>query len=775
MNPIPISNPRVFLLASCMWAVSAVHAVAGEEANTSVFWKDQVVPFLRAYCADCHSGSQAEAGIDFEPYLSLEELTGQAMMADRSRWNQIRGMIKIGAMPPADYEPRPSVDQRQSIAAWIHQQANTVDCQTASRPGRVTMRRLNNAEYDYSIRDLLAIDFSPSAAIGFPADEVGSSFDNQGDVLSLSDLQLEKYLQAAALVASKALEPPESLSKQTAELPSLYLGDSQSVTFLVAEGEYEIKPRLQFSQQSEQPAVVVLSIDDQPVERLEVTGKRKSYRINLSMTAGRHRVALKFEQDPGETVKRKDRRIDIESVSLAGPPVETESYAKLTEAKPSETLSPVEAARQNLTPIIRLAYRREPTPEDVERVLSVVRMSLELGESFEKSLGMGLRAILVSPHFLFRVEEEDGSSEIQQYALASRLSYFLWSSIPDSTLLELARDGRLSQPDVLEAQVRRMLSDARSEALIKHFFGQYLGLGNLRDVSPDPEQFPEWNDRLRDAMQRETELFCREIVREDLPVDTLLRGDFTFVNPRLAEYYAIEFDGQDPSDLFERGPGFHDGRRKGRNKDYLDEHRWVKVPAPNRRRGVLTHGSILTLTSNPTATSPVKRGKWIMETILGDPPPPAPPNVPAFEETQSEHKNITLREQLAIHRANPSCASCHDVMDPLGLGFENFDAIGRWRDTDSGLAVDASGKLADGQTFSGALELLDRLSEKQSQIYRYFAEKLLMYSLGRELEPYDQCAVDTIMQVSAESGFRLSSFVLAVTQSEPFTKRSVVP
>lgn len=760
---------RIFL---CLWCGVGVLDARGDESSSDTFWKDHLSPFLQTFCCDCHSGSEAEAGIDLEAYLSMQELTGQAMMAERPRWNQIRGLIKIGAMPPADYEPRPSPEMRRTIANWIDKMANTVDCQTSSNPGRVTMRRLNNAEYDYSVRDLLAIDFSPSAAIGFPADEVGSSFDNQGDVLSLSNLQLEKYLQAAALVADRALTSPESLTKQSVELPPLYLGDTQSTTFSFAKGKYEIRPRLQFTQEVESPVLVVLLVDDQPIETIEVTNRRRSHRVQHVMEAGRHRISLRFEQDPKETKKHKDRRVEVESLQIEGPPLQLESYTRLMVAVPSDSISAEEAARINLTPMIRRAYRRQPTPEDVQRILTVVQMSLELGESFEAAIGMGLRAILVSPHFLFRVEEEDGTQEIADQALASRLSYFLWSSIPDTELLDLALSGELATSEILETQVRRLLGDERSEALVKHFFGQYLGLGILRDVSPDPEQFPQWNDRLRLAMQHETELFCREIIRQDLSIDTLMRGDFTFINPRMAEHYSIDFEGMDPAELFERGPGYYAGRRKERNKDFLHEERWVKVNSPMNRRGVLTHASVLTLTSNPTATSPVKRGKWIMETILGDPPPAAPPNVPSFEETQSEHKNMTLREQLAIHRANPSCASCHDVMDPLGLGFENFDAIGRWRDTDSGLPVDASGQLIDGQLFSGAIELLGHLAEKQSQIYRYFAEKLLMYALGRELEPYDQCAVDTIMESAEGAGYSFSSFVLGVVQSEPFLKRS---
>jgi PAS domain-containing protein len=408
---------------------------------------------------------------------------------------------------------------------------------------------------------------------------------------------------------------------------------------------------------------------------------------------------------------------------------------------------------------------------DIERVTSVVRIALDQKMSFEKAVGLGLQAILVSPHFLFRVEREQPGIELDQYVLASRLSYFLWASIPDDQLLDLARDGRLSDNEVLKAQARRMLLDPKSEALVKRFFGQYLGLGNLQSVSPDGDRFQLWNDRLREAIRRETEMFCQEIITKDLPLDTLLRGDFTFVNPRLAELYGIDFEGVSPAELYRDGPGINrvrDGRRNGK---YLHEDRWVRVAAPENRRGVLTHASILTLTSNPTVTSPVKRGKWILESILGDPPPPAPPNVPTFEETQKNNAKLSLREQLAIHRANPSCASCHDVMDPLGLGFENFDAVGQWRDKDGDNPIDAAGVLRDGKKFSGSVELVRLLAERQPEIYRYFSEKLLTYALGRGLEPYDNCAIDEVLESARDQGYSISSFIVGVVTSQPFTKR----
>ncbi|MFO0940342.1 MAG: DUF1588 domain-containing protein [Pirellulales bacterium] len=328
---------------------------------------------------------------------------------------------------------------------------------------------------------------------------------------------------------------------------------------------------------------------------------------------------------------------------------------------------------------------------------------------------------------------------------------------------------------MLQAEAKRMLADPKSEALVKRFFGQYLGLGNLRDVSPDGEKFGLWNDRLRESMQHETELFCQDIVRQDLSLDVLLQGDFTYVNPRLAELYDIQFDGQDPKDLYRKGPGLNRGRDSRRTGIYFDEDRWIRVSVPENRRGVLTHASILTLTSNPTVTSPVKRGKWILETVLGDPPPPAPPNVPTLEVTQKEHAKLSLREQLAIHRTNPSCASCHDIMDPLGLGFENFDPIGRWRDKDGDKPIDAAGVLRDGKKFSGSVELVRLLADRQPEIYRYFSEKMLTYALGRGLEPYDKCAIDSILESSKKSGYTMSSFVAGVVTSEPFTKRRPEP
>jgi PAS domain-containing protein len=730
-------------------------------------WSEDVKPFLTRYCAECHSGDGAEAGIDFEKYASDAQLP-----EERPRWDQIRGMIEIGAMPPADHTTQPTREQREMIANWIDRRINSVDCNVIQDPGRVTMRRLNNVEYDNSIRDLLGLEgFSPSAAAGFPSDDVGNGFDNQGDVLGMSQLQMEKYLEAASIIADRALLPPSTYERRSYELPALFLGDQQEVRAEFLDGKYEIKARLQFAEVEKQEVEVHLLIDDDKVDSFDVVNKRASFVTDVEMKAGWHSIQLKFAYDPGADEKKRDRRVEVESLNITGPPPVPASYARLLRVQPSETVTPEQAARENLEPILRAAYRREPEPIDVQRVVTLFRIAMDQGMSFEKAIGVGLQAVLVSPHFLFRVEREQAGVGLDQYVLASRLSYFLWASIPDAELLDLARDQKLADPLVLQAQARRMLADSRSESLVKRFFGQYLGLGNLQTVDPDSQRFRIWNDQLREAIQRETEMFCHAIVKEDMPLDTLVQGDFTFINPRLAEFYGVVFEGVSPSELYLQGPGINRPREDSRNGKYLHENRWIRVPAPANRRGVLTHASILTLTSNPTLTSPVKRGKWILETLLGDPPPPAPPNVPTLEETQKDHANVSLREQLAIHRANPSCASCHNVMDPLGLGFENFDAIGRWRDKDGEHLVDATGSLRDGKTFSGSVELVQLLAERQPEIYRYFSEKLLTYALGRGLEPYDKCAIDAILESASKQGYTMSSFVSGVVTSQPFTKR----
>ncbi|GAB5403209.1 MAG: DUF1592 domain-containing protein [Aureliella sp.] len=763
---------------------SSEPAVAADAAEHAEFWNNELQPFLEQYCYDCHSGDGSEADVDFEVYSAESNLAEQ-----RPRWNQVRGMIEIGAMPPADYDPQPSREQREKIADWIDRRVNKVECGVTNDAGRVTIRRLNNVEYDNTLRDLLSIDFKPSELIGFPSDGVGNGFDNQGDVLTLAPLQMEKYLQAAEYVASRVIvQDVDVLREQEALGEKIFIGETATRKFLFANGEYSIRIRLEYGGRKNEKVPVAVLFDGKEIKRIEATGRELSREVRFDAPEGEHTIGVKFIEDKNTEAKRDyDRRVEITYIRVTGPkggePKLPESHLRLMVAEPDDTTTVESAAEQVFRPFIRRAFRRDPTETDVTRVVGLVKMATDEGLSFEEAVSYGLQSVLVSPHFLFRSEKplpegpraEDTDSEVEtlsDYALATRLSYFIWASCPDDELLDLAGQGKLRDPDVIEAQVERMLLDDRASMLVERFFGQAFGLGNLTNADPSPKMFPVWNDRLRAAMLEETYRFCREILNQDMPLTALITGDFTFVNPRLAEHYGVQFEEHDPRQLYIDGPGFPVRRNgKARDGDYKYEDKWVRVDLPKGRRGILTQGSVLTLTSNPTSTSPVKRGQWILENVFGDPPPPAPPNVPNFEATQSEHENLSLREQLAIHRENPSCASCHNVMDPLGLGFEHFDAIGRWREKDGEHPIDAAGQLADGRKFDGSTELVSLIETSSAEVSRHFADKLLTYAIGRGLEPYDFCAVDDIVERAEAEDYRVSAFVKAVATSQPFRRR----
>lgn len=753
-------------------------------ADDVKFWQEKLKPFFNKHCVDCHSGEEAEAGIDL---AIVDEKT--PLDKQRARWNQVRGLIEIGAMPPPDYKDLPSMELREEIAAWIDRRINTVDCGLVTDPGRVTMRRLNNKEYDNTIRDLFGLeDYAVSTNVAFPSDGVGNGFDNQGDVLTLSPLQLEKYLQAAKAVADRIIVTDrESLRRQRDDGGQIILKDKRSAKFLFAEGEYEVGARMEFGDNKEQFAGVKMLIDGEAVETFEVGSDRKKFDKKLPFTAGWHEITFVFDEDKqGEpNPERPDfrRRLDIEYISIEGPkdgkPALPAEHERLFVANPTDDVTVEQAAEKIFAPLIRRAFRRQPTELEVSRVVNLVKLAKTEGESFESAVGIGLQSVLVSPHFLFRIESEpaDHAGDLQPLsddALAARLSYFLWASAPDDVLLDDAANGKLREVAQIEAAAKRMLADKRSHSLVTEFFLQTLGIGALREVSPDGDRFPMWNDQLRDAMRRETELVCGEILTSDRSLMDLLRADFTYINPRLAEFYGLEFEGVAGEDLYRKGRMGRfgrDGDPKRRDGRYPRESEWIRVSLPKERQGVLTHASILTLTSNPRETSPVKRGKWILENILGDPPPAAPPNVPSFDETKKKHEGLTLRKQLEIHRENASCASCHRVMDPLGLGFENFDPIGRWREQDRDQPIDASGELATGEKFSGAKELALVLTEREKQIARHFTSKLLTYALGRGLEPYDNCTVDKIMARAEQDNYRVSSIVAAIVSSDPFRLR----
>jgi uncharacterized protein DUF1592/uncharacterized protein DUF1588/uncharacterized protein DUF1587/uncharacterized protein DUF1585/uncharacterized protein DUF1595 len=594
-----------------------------------------VQPLLSKYCYGCH-GEKRKGDLDLRLYTTEKLAAGH-----RPLFEKVVKNLQAHEMPPEN-KPQPSAAEREIIVGWVNSIFSQYDCRHPD-PGRVTLRRLNRAEYHNTIRDLLGVDFKP--AYDFPADDSGYGFDNIGDVLSFSTVLLEKYLAAAEKILAEAV-PSTS---------------------------------------------------------------------------------------------------DTNSLRPAFNPRQVESFRRVFVCQPAPT-SPESAARQILTGFTKRAFRRPASTQELDRLMTLFHSAQGQGGDFENSLKQALEAVLVSPHFLFRGEPQTRSNNAQsihpvdEYALASRLSYFLWSSMPDGELFAQAE--RKSLRRHLDTEVRRMLKDPKAHALVENFAGQWLQLRNLRLTDPDRKQFADFNEPLRADMQEETEHFFDYILRQNRSVLEFIDADYTFLNGRLARFYGIAgVEG--------------------------DELRLVSVKG-TPRGGLLTQASILTLTSNPTRTSPVKRGKWVLENLLGAPPPPPPPNVPELKEDKAALTG-TLRQRMEQHRQDPNCAGCHARMDPIGFGFENFNAIGAWRDKEGELPIDPAGQLVTGESFRGPAELKNILLKgKRDQFVRCLVEKLLTYALGRGLEYYDKCAVDQISQRLAKDHYRFTDLVLGVVHSTPF-------
>lgn len=746
---------------------------------------DSVKPFLARYCAECHRGAEAPAGLDLERYHDFSALR-ERLDEDRSHWQKVVRQLKAEVMPPAESDQPPAA-KRQATIEWLERGLLRVDCGLARDPGRVTIRRLNRTEYSNTVRDLLGWrdthpDFKP--ADDFPADDIGYGFDHIGDVLSLPPILLEKYLAAAEQIADRAIYvyDPARTPKQHVEAANAEheggdeYGDSRWILFSSGEviakvkfdvaGEYILRGRAFGQQAGPETARMAFRIDGKDIQVVDVPSVESepgTYEIPYRAKAGERLFGLAFVNDyyePEAPESDRDRNLIIEYLEVQGPlgvppgPL-PESHRKIIFChEHHDDLPPAERARcvqKILKRFAGHAWRRPATAEELERLASLVDLATADGESFERGIQLAVQAVLVSPHFLFRVErdaEPDNPRAIHpvsDYELATRLSYFLWSSLPDDELFRLAAKGKLRDQGELERQVRRMLADPRSRALVENFAGQWLQIRRLQTITPDPARFPQFDDALRGAMLRETEMFFGAIVQEDRSVLDLLNADFTFLNERLAKHYGV------------------DGVQG-------EEFRRVSLPE-GPRGGVLTQASVLTSTSNPTRTSPVKRGKWILEQLLGEPPPPPPPGVPELSEDEKVVLSGTLRQRMEQHRSNPACAACHRSMDPLGFGLENFDAIGAWRDSDGDFPVDASGTLPGGAVFQGPRELKKILLDQRDVFVRSLSEKLLTYALGRGLEYYDTCAVDDIRDTVIAADYRFSALVLAIVRSDPFQLR----
>jgi len=740
-------------------------------------WQEVIRPMMNSHCGECHMETSNEGGVNFEDYQSLGRIREHA-----STWEQIRGVIRAEAMPPPDSSKLTTPD-REKLAAWVQSALHDVDCSCSPPPPKVTLRRLNQVEYDNTVRDLFNVEITPSKAIGFVSDDVGNGFDNQGEVLTLPPIMLEKYLQAAALIAQTVIETDrESFRKQRFEGQKLRHSETQSIPLYLSKGKYSLSIKMRFGDKQPDSCKVRISLDGTSVSELDVPSKDENYQVDISVERGEHHLAIEFLDDE-QPDKRTDtnRILNVQSVGLSGPDQGEPAFPKRHEviviATPEQKDTPEsqaigfsEAASRVFRALLPKAYRRPASADELSAVVSISEKASAAGFNYEESIRFGLQAVLVSPNFLFRTERTNDGEPLDHHAIATRLSYFLWSTMPDQELMSLAQAGTLRQPAELKKQVNRMLESPRAEGLIKGFFVQWLGLRNLSKIEVDREKFPRWNERLQQAMVQETEMFCMNLLRNG-NVDDVVDATYTFVNPRLAEFYGLPFEGRDPAEMYQKAANKRNSGSERRLGVYDDEDKWIRVDLENNRKGLLTQASVLALTSNPTRTSPVKRGKWILENILGDPPPSAPPGVPSLDQGKHD-EGASLRERLEIHRSNPSCAGCHKLMDPIGLGLENFDVIGKWRDRDGSNAIDAQGQLADGRTFNGPTELVALLSSRKPQIIENISGRMLTYALGRGLQRQDKCDINRIVEYANQNSRSIRSMVEAIVMSDAFLQQS---
>ncbi|MEO8181878.1 MAG: DUF1592 domain-containing protein [Deltaproteobacteria bacterium] len=745
------------------WALSLRSAPASASTSAAEF-RAATHSLFEQTCSQCHRGSDADGGFDVGRYTSLASLA-----SDRAGWERISSKLHSGEMPPSGIE-RPQ-DQIDRLLRFLDAEFARADENAERDPGRVTARRLNRTEYTNTIRDLLGLEFRADRS--FPADDSGDGFDNIGEVLTVSPVLMEKYLAAAEQLAERAIatEPlPKPVKVEySLKLENLRRVDASSVEsthHVDYDAEYEFVVGLT-GQRPEGSKAVTLGVwvDGKRIFSTSVETRPSGLiyfdpyseeRFRLALSEGDHTLRLGFIGDAYVQTLPKEKLYDnktnkwIGALHIVGP-----FTSKLVKPSRKRILvcdpeTGAACVRKILSRLAQRAYRRAVSASEVAALTQFVDLARADGRSAEQGVALALQALLVSPHFLFHLERDRYPSEpsrvhrLSNVELASRLSYFIWSSLPDDELLSAAIEGRLSEPAALDAQVRRMLRDPKASALAENFAGQWLELRNLDSITPDPDKFPAWGPELRDAMKTETQRFFGWMLRNNRPIGEFVDARYTFANELLARYYGI--DGV-------QGPEF----------------RRVAL-ATSERGGILGHASVLSVSSYPTRTSPVIRGKYILQNLLGAPPPPPPPDVPALDE-QAVATSASLRQQLELHRSNSVCASCHARMDPLGFGLENYDAIGRWRTVDSGQPVDSSGVLPSGESFSTPAQLRQLLKGMLPDLARCLTEKMLTYALGRGLQSYDKPTVRTITQRLATSGYGLQTLVHEIVRSVPFRSR----
>jgi hypothetical protein len=797
----------VIALVACSWVIWVAHSTHVQAASPG--FSDQSA-VLGQYCFRCHSQKLRTAD------LALDGMDLTNVGKDAEAWEKVVRKLHMGAMPPPGL-PRADQPTTDALLSLLEAELDRA-AELHPNPGRTeSLHRLNRAEYQNAIRDLLSLDIDARSLM--PADDADlHGFDNIAGLLSVPPALLERYMSAARKISRLALgtSPPGPVT-DTYTVPDLAQQDGQVSEdlpfgsrggiavhhYFPVDGEYLIKIRLRrqiydYITGLDRPERLEIRIDGQRVKSFTIGGENhgrsapqsfagdvlgdpewETYaltadaglEVRLPVKASQHVVGVSFvgtftepdgvvqpRQRYGDYSRDESRDQGVESVAISGPdrisgdsPGETPSRRSILVCRPARSIDEEPCAKQILSRLALRAYRRPVTDQELQTLVGFYKIGRRDG-GFTAGIQLGVERILADPSFLFRVERDpaniapDTVYRISDLELASRLSFFLWSSIPDDELLDLAVRRRLEDPAVLEHQVRRMLADGRSKALVDNFFGQWLLLRNIRSVRPEPDLFPDFDEELRESFQRETELFLASQLREDRSIIELLSANYSFVNERLARHYQIP-------------------NVKG------NDFRRV-IFSDQQRGGLIGQGSLLMVTAYPNRTSPVLRGKWVLDSLLGTPPPQPPPNVPSLKDRGENGRPASVRERLEEHRKNAACAACHSQMDPLGFALENFDAIGKWRTAgEAGTPIDASGALPTGVQFEGPQGLRAFLLGRREQFVNAVTEKLLSYALGRGVEYYDLPAVRKIVRDATPGDYSWSSTILGIVQSAPFLMR----
>lgn len=763
--------------------------------------------FIEKYCSKCHSPEDPQAELVLTRFSDSDSI-----VRERKIWMNVMKQVQSASMPPKE-EQIPSSSESEKFVDHIKAIFDNADRKAKPQAGRVTMRRLNRLEYRNTIRDLVGVDFDPTSE--FPSDDIGYGFDNIGDVLSLPPVLMERYLDAAEGILSRAITPdPPSIPKRhlssqytepasgdvatklmengyrrldTAAKEGIETGPINTLYQWEASGEYTFRTKVYgiASDGQNVQGVILLYGKDLPnpssdaeleqisgffpkpariLKSFEVTAKSPDQaqviEVNIPPMINRERVLIgQMKRPEGQSAK-----LFVEHLALDGPlDTRPESHRRLLATTAGKPVS--EQTREALGRFMRRAYRRNVAAEELERISQWVDQMTASGQKWESAMQMAMQAVLCSPKFLFRVELDDQpeSSQLRMldpYSIASRLSYFLWSSMPDDLLLDAAENGTLVQE--LPMHVQRMLADARSSALVQSFATQWLQIQRLESFVVDAQSFPSFNPKLKSSMMRETELFFESILKENRSVLELVDSDYTFLNETLAKHYGI-------ADTVGNRMGQPASKPDGKP---IQGDTFSRVSLQDRNRGgLITQASVLAVTSNPTRTSPVKRGRWILEQLLGAPPPPPPPNVPELSSKAEDVSTASLRKRIEIHRQNPACANCHAKMDPIGFALENFDATGAFRLKDGGFDIDASGEFADGSKFSGPADLKSIILSKPEVFVRCLTEKMLTYALGRGVEYYDRPTIEKIVQALPSLDYKIHGLIREIVLSDPFLKR----